>query len=213
LFRRLSFHHAATGRQPSRLGRRWRSFCQPGYRPTGWWCVWQQVCCRDAQAPSGKAVRARDPVCFLRMKFRNLRVPRWDATGLMACLSHARPPQFFSLAGTAATATMANPWSNALSSGVVASVSNAADVAGRSMGQVLRGAFMRLETVALDNSVNEHPPPCLWSPRLYVRRAVEGDTPRGLCLNSVGGKLDETTTGHNLPGRVACVTLNAESQQ
>lgn len=131
----------------------------------------------------------------------------------MASLSHARPQPSCSLAGTAATASIENPWSNALSSSVVASVSNAAAVAGRSMGQVLRGAFLRLETVALDNSVNAHPPPCLWTRHLYVRRAIEGDTPRGLRVNSVGGKLDETTIGHNLPGRVACVTLNSVSQQ
>lgn len=131
----------------------------------------------------------------------------------MACLSHARPRPFCSLAGTAVIATIENPCSNALSTSVVAYISNAAAVAGRSMGQVLRGAFLRLETVAFDNSANAHPPPCLWARYLYVRRPIEGDTPRGLRVNSVGGKLDETTTGHNLPGRVACVTLNSVSQQ
>lgn len=81
------------------------------------------------------------------------------------------------------------------------------------MGQVLRGVFLRLETVALDNSVNANPPPCPWTRHLYVQRAIKGDAPRGLRVNSVGGKLDEITTDHNLPGRVAGVTLNSMSQQ
>ena len=66
----------------------------------------QQARHRDAQAPSGKAVRAHHPVCFFLMKTRNLRAPLAALSlALMAAFSHAQTTADTVLPETVVTAT------------------------------------------------------------------------------------------------------------